>query len=74
MPFPPVVYRMVENNGGGERGTDLGNPPDMSKYLEKFFACGADFRSVENNGGGKGATIVFFNRAGRAGPCRVFSG
>ena len=25
----------------------------MSKYLKKFFTCGADFWMVENKGGGK---------------------
>ena len=31
----------------GKRRIDLGNPPEVSKYPPKFFACGADFRSVE---------------------------
>ena len=45
--------RVVENKGG--RLDHLGNPPDMSKYLKKTFACGADFWMVENKGGGKAA-------------------
>ena len=53
----PLVYGVVENRG--ERLDHLGNPPDMSKYLKKIFACGADFWMVENKGerleGGKGS-------------------
>ena len=30
-----------------KRRIDLGNPPEVSKYPQQFFACGADFRSVE---------------------------
>ena len=36
---------------GGGRLDHLGNPPDMSKYLKKKIACGADFWMVENKGG-----------------------
>ena len=49
-----LVYRVVENRGG-KRLDYLGNPPDMSKYLKKFFACGANLRSVNNKGAGKKA-------------------
>ena len=46
----PLVYGVAENKGG--RLDHLGNPPDMSKYLKQFFACGADFRRVKAVGGG----------------------
>ena len=48
----PLLFTGWLKTTGGRR-TDLGNPPDMSKYLKKKIACGADFWMVENKGGGR---------------------
>ena len=49
--FPPPCFQMVENKGGGGKVSDHGILQIYSKYLKKFFACGADFQDGRKQGG-----------------------
>ena len=53
--FPPPLFTDYSKTRG-ERLNHLGNPPDMSKYLEKI-AFGADIRPVDNREEVKGMDL-----------------